>query len=70
MESSSNTTFGGHLNHNPHLHIMVSAGGLRPAEAAWVNALGFDREEIMGLWRFAVTSYLLEGEFSTTVVTR
>jgi hypothetical protein len=23
-------TFGGRLNHNPHLHLMVSAGGLNP----------------------------------------
>ena len=51
-------TFGGHLNHNPHLHIMVSAGGLKPAEARWVKSLEFDRGQIMDLWRFAVTSYL------------
>jgi Putative transposase len=51
-------TFGGRLNHNPHLHIMVSAGGLKPAEAQWVPSIEFDREEIMKLWRFAVTSYL------------
>jgi len=51
-------TFGGRLNHNPHLHMMVSAGGLKQAEARWVKSLEFDREEIMDLWRFAVTSYL------------
>lgn len=51
-------TFGGRLNHNPHLHIMVSAGGLKQAEARWVKSLEYDREEIMDLWRFAVTSYL------------
>jgi len=51
-------TFGGHLNHNPHLHMMISAGGLKPAEARWVNSLKFNRKEIMELWRFAVTSYL------------
>jgi hypothetical protein len=50
-------TFGGRLNHFPHLHMMVSAGGLRPAEARWVEPLEFDREQIMTLWRFAVTSY-------------
>jgi Putative transposase/Transposase zinc-binding domain len=51
-------TFGGHLNHYPHLHMMVSAGGLKPSEASWVEPLKFDREQIMILWRFAVTSYL------------
>jgi hypothetical protein len=54
-------TFGGRLNHNPHLHIMVSAGGLRIAEAGWQKSIKFDREEIMSLWRFAVTSYLWKG---------
>jgi hypothetical protein len=51
-------TFGGRLNHNPHLHIMVSAGGLKTGEACWVRSIEFDREEIMKLWRFAVISYL------------
>jgi hypothetical protein len=51
-------TFGSHLNYNPHLHMLASAGGLKTAEATWVRQLNFDREEIMGLWRFAITSYL------------
>jgi len=51
-------TFGGRLNHFPHLHMMVSAGGLKSAEARWVEPLKFDRKQIMTLWRFAVTSYL------------
>jgi hypothetical protein len=51
-------TFGGHLNYNPHLHLMVSAGGLKTSVATWVHALAFDKEEIMCRWRFAVTSYL------------
>ena len=51
-------TFGRRLNYHPHLHIMVSAGGLKPAEARWVQSLEFDHEQIMDLWRFAVTSYL------------
>jgi hypothetical protein len=29
-----------------------------PAEACWVQSLKFDHEQIMGPWRFAVTSYL------------
>jgi Putative transposase/Transposase zinc-binding domain len=51
-------TFGGRLNHHPHLHLMVSAGGLKLAEARWVKSLIFDHEQIMDLWRFAITSYL------------
>jgi Putative transposase/Transposase zinc-binding domain len=51
-------TFGGRLNHFPHLHMMVSAGGLKPGQACWIKQLEFQREQIMNLWRFAVTSYL------------
>jgi hypothetical protein len=52
-------SFGGHLNYNPHLHLMVSAGGLKAREARWERSVEFDREEIMELWRHAVTWYLL-----------
>lgn len=38
--------------------MMVSAGGLNPAQVRWVERLKFDHEQIMILWRFAVTSYL------------
>ena len=51
-------TFGGRLNHNPHLHMLVSAGGLKTSKGEWVPSLQFHRDEIMNLWRFAVTSYL------------
>jgi hypothetical protein len=51
-------TFGGRLNYHPHLHIMVSAGGLNPSEARWVESLTFDHKQIMELWRIAVCSYL------------
>ena len=51
-------TFGGRLNHHPHLHMMTSAGGLNQYEGAWVKSVEFDREQIMELWRFAVTTYL------------
>ncbi len=49
-------TFGGRLNFHPHLHIMVSAGGLKLAEARWVESLQFDRTQIMELWRFGSRS--------------
>jgi Putative transposase/Transposase zinc-binding domain len=51
-------TFGGHLNYNPHLHMMVSGAGLDLDKTRWVHSLAFDREEIMALWRLAVIEYL------------
>jgi putative transposase len=55
-------TFGGRLNFNPHLHILVSAGGLQESEAHWVNSLVFadgkDKGKLMRMWRFAVITYL------------
>jgi hypothetical protein len=51
-------TFGGHLNFNCHLHILVSACGLRESEGRWMSPLRFDKSEIMEIWRNAVISYL------------
>jgi hypothetical protein len=51
-------TFGGLLNYHPHLHIMVSAGGLQPNETNWVESIGFDRRQIMELWRSTICSYV------------
>src|ERR1035437_7071323 len=39
-------TFGGRLNFNPHLHILVSGGGLQESEGRWVNDLVFDRRKM------------------------
>ena len=51
-------TFGGYLNFNCHLHILVSAGGLKDSEARWVAQVNFDKDELMNTWRDAVISYL------------
>jgi len=55
-------TFGGGLNFNSHLHILVSVGGLQESEGRWVNSLVFDEDEdkgkLMRMWRFAVITYL------------
>jgi hypothetical protein len=54
-------TFGGRLNFNCHLHILVSAGGLRESDGRWIDARLFrslDKDELMHTWRFAVTTYL------------
>jgi hypothetical protein len=53
-------TFGGRLNFNSHLHILVSAGGLYESEGRWVDNLIFDqhKDKLMHMWRFAVITYL------------
>ena len=51
-------TFGRHLNFNPHLHILVSAGGLRILGEGWVSGLSFDRAALMRRWRYALITYL------------
>jgi hypothetical protein len=51
-------TFGGLLNFVPHLHVMVSAGGLRESTGHWIHHLEYDRRELMLAWRYAVGALL------------
>lgn len=51
-------TFGRHLNFNAHLHVMVSAGGLKESEGRWIVRLHFDKRNLMHMWRYAVIMYL------------
>jgi len=53
-------TFGRRLNFNPHLHILVSAGGLQESEGRWVAPLSFGKDALMHMWRYAVITYLRE----------
>jgi len=53
-------TFGRRLNFHPHLHVLVSAGGLNKRENRWVHFRDFDKYALMYWWRFAVTRYLAE----------
>lgn len=53
-------TFGRRINFNPHLHILVSRGGLQEASARWIAALEFNKSKLMRIWRYAVVSYLRE----------
>jgi Putative transposase/Transposase zinc-binding domain len=55
-------TFGGLLNFHPHLHILVSAGGLRESGRRWITQLRFDKQELMRVWRYAVVAYLSEAQ--------
>ncbi len=51
-------TFGGYLNFNCHLHILVSAGGLRESECRWISSLRLNKDGLMQAWRYAVITYL------------
>src|SRR5882762_10465405 len=53
-------TFGGFLNFVPHLHILVSAGGLLESKNRWIHRLNYDQRELMCAWRYAVIAYLSE----------
>ena len=56
----SQHTFGCRLNFNPHLHILVSAGGLQESEGCWIAPLRFEKDALMHMWRYAVITYLRE----------
>jgi hypothetical protein len=51
-------TFGRHLNFNAHLHVMISAGGLRESDGRWMSPLSFDKSKLMRMWRYAIVTYL------------
>ena len=53
-------TFGGFLNFHPHLHIMVSAGGLQESKNRWIHQLAYDEDGLMRAWRYAVIAFLAE----------
>jgi hypothetical protein len=43
-------TFGRHLNFNPHLHVLASAGGLRIVDGEWISGWRFDQGALMRRW--------------------
>lgn len=51
-------TFGAWLNFNSHLHILVSAGGMKTSNGIWIDRLYFDRKRLMHMWRFALLTFL------------
>jgi hypothetical protein len=55
-------TYGGFLNFYPHLHALVSAGGLDESSVRWFRELNFSKKEhkheLMLAWRFALIAYL------------
>ena len=56
-------TFGGFLNFYPHLHVLISAGGLQERNGRWIRRLKYNELtsfELMCAWRYAVVSYIAE----------
>jgi putative transposase/transposase-like zinc-binding protein len=51
-------TFGRHLDFKPHLHLLLSAGGLSETEARWVRGLSLNPVAFMKIWRYGVITYL------------
>jgi hypothetical protein len=53
-------TFNGELVFNPHLHVIVSAGGLNTTMSRWIDDAGLKRsgKQIMENWRGKICDYL------------
>lgn len=51
-------TFGRHLNFNSHLHILVSSGGFRECEGAWIPQLNIRKASLGDFWRDSVIEHL------------
>jgi hypothetical protein len=51
-------TFSRNLGFNPHLHMLLSAGGLRQSDGRWIRNLQIRRSEVMWRWRYAIITYL------------
>lgn len=60
-------TFGRHLDFKPHLHILVSAAGLKEGESRWIARLRFAKKALMHMWRYAVITYLREALRATVL---
>ena len=53
-------TFNGCLEFNPHVHTMLSAGGLKGASRSWLPKVFYDSDRLMGFWRSAIITLLRE----------
>src|SRR5713101_3635589 len=51
-------TFNGYLEFNPHVHTMVTGGGLGGTSNTWVSRVYYDRDLLMRSWRNAVIKLL------------
>jgi putative transposase/transposase-like zinc-binding protein len=53
-------TFNGELLFKPHVHSLVTAGGLQAAGARWTPRIFFDRDAIMRSWQRLIIALLRE----------
>jgi hypothetical protein len=51
-------TFGRHLDFKPHLHVLMSAGGLAESFGRWIGRLSLNPVAFMKMWRYGVITYL------------
>jgi hypothetical protein len=51
-------TFGRHLNFYPHLHMLVSAGGLSESKGRWIGGLSLNPVAFVRMWTYGVITYL------------
>ena len=63
-------TYGGFLNFYPHLHTLVSSGGLDRSTGHWIRKLEFEthQRELMLAWRYALLAYLDEAIRSKVII--
>ena len=53
-------TAGRDLKFNPHLHMLVSSGGLDERALQWIPAIDFNKKALMVRWKSALIGYLRE----------
>jgi len=51
-------TFNGKLEFNPHVHTMVTGGGLHGSSDIWASSVYYERDPLMEAWRRAVIALL------------
>lgn len=51
-------TFGRHLDFKPHLHVLMSVGGLSESTGRWIRPLALNPVAFMKMWRFGLITYL------------
>ncbi len=54
-------TFNGELHFKPHVHSLVTGGGLNPGAMGWEDRLFFKKEELVRSWQRLVIALLRMG---------
>lgn len=51
-------TFGRDLKFNPHIHMLLTCGGLSPDCSSWVNNFFIPHQVLKPIWRYQVVSFI------------